>query len=60
MLDGTKLWPDEPLGVLPFLEDVAAATIAAGDGPNNGDAIKEASPILGGKLEYKMNCFLSV
>ena len=59
MLDGTKLWPVEPLGVLPFLEDVAAATIAAGDGPNNGDAIKEASPILGGKLEYEMNCFLN-
>ena len=58
MLDGTKLWPDEPLGVLPFLEDVAAATIAAGDGPNKGDAIKDASPIFGGKLRYKMNYLL--
>ena len=60
MLDGTKLWPDEPLGVLPFLEDVAAATIAAGDGPNNGDAIKDASPILGGKLRYKINYLLRI
>ena len=60
MLDGTKLWPAEPLGVLPFLEDVAAATIAAGDGPNNGDAIKDASPILGGKLRYKINYLLRI
>ena len=59
-MDGTKFWPEGQPEVFPFLEDAAAATIAAGDGPNNGDAIKEASPILGGKLEYKMNCFLSV
>ena len=52
VLDGTKFWPGDPPTAVPFLEDVATATTAAGDGPNNGDAINVASPILGGKLNF--------
>ena len=53
VLDGTKFWPEGQPEVFPFLEDAAAATIAAGDGPNIGEAISDASPIAGGKLRFE-------